>query len=76
MDIGTAIREVFDDELELEETFPLTPFPPSVGSCASPHREDSVSRVQISEEWFQRAEFRQQAIDNYLWNENKSLLRL
>ncbi|KAF9643761.1 trehalase-domain-containing protein [Thelephora ganbajun] len=73
MDIGTAIREVFDDELELEESFPLAPFPPSVEAYANPHREDSISRVQTSEEWFKRAEFRQQVIDKYLWNENKSL---
>lgn len=29
--------------------------------------------MQTDEDWFQRAEFRQQAIDKYLWNENKSL---
>lgn len=73
VDIGTAIREVFDDELELEESFPLAPFPPSVESYANSYREDSTSRVQTSEEWFQRAEFRQEIIDKYLWNENKSL---
>jgi alpha,alpha-trehalase len=73
VDIGTAIREVFDDELELEESFPLAPFPPSVESYVNPYREDSMSRVQTSEEWFQRAEFRQEVIDKYLWNENKSL---
>ena len=73
MDIGTAIREVFDDELELEESFPLAPFPPSVESYADSYREDSRSRVQTSEEWFKRADFRQEVIDKYLWNENKSL---
>ena len=73
MDIATAIREVFDDELELEESFPLAPFPPSVESYANPHREDSISRLQTSDEWLKRAEFRQEMIDKYLWNENKSL---
>lgn len=73
VDIGTAIREVFDDELELEEDFPLAPFPPSVESYANPHKESSKSRLQKSEEWFERAEFRRQMIDKYLWNESKSL---
>ncbi|KAJ3510978.1 hypothetical protein NLJ89_g4366 [Agrocybe chaxingu] len=73
VDIGTAIREVFDDELELEEDFPLAPFPPSVESYANPRRESSKSRNQASEEWFERAEFRKQMIDKYLWNESKSL---
>ena len=73
MDIGTAIREVFDDELGLEESFPLAPFPPSVESYANTRREDSMGRMQTSEEWFKRAEFRQQIIDKYLWNENKGL---
>ncbi|KAJ7592887.1 alpha,alpha-trehalase-neutral trehalase [Mycena floridula] len=73
VDIGTAIREVFDDELELEEVFSLAPFPPSVESYANPHREQSTSRVQRSQEWFDRAEFRRQMIDKYLWNESKSL---
>ncbi|KAF9048571.1 alpha,alpha-trehalase-neutral trehalase [Panaeolus papilionaceus] len=73
VDIGTAIREVFDDELELEEDFPLAPFPPSVESYANPHRESSKSCKQRSDEWFERAEFRREMIDKYLWNESKSL---
>uniref|UniRef100_D8QIA1 Trehalase n=2 Tax=Schizophyllum commune (strain H4-8 / FGSC 9210) TaxID=578458 RepID=D8QIA1_SCHCM len=73
IDIGTAIREVFDDELELEEDFALSPFPPTEESYANPKRESSKSRLQNSEEWFQRAEFRKAQIDKYLWNESKSL---
>lgn len=73
IDIGTAIREVFDDELELEEDFPLAPFPPSVEAYANPHRESSKKRVQRSAEWFEKAEFRKQMIDKYLWNESKNL---
>ncbi|TEB33346.1 alpha,alpha-trehalase-neutral trehalase [Coprinellus micaceus] len=65
VDIGTAIREVFDDQLELEEDFVLQPFPPTP--------ETSKSRVQTSEEWFERADYRRQQIDKYLWNESKSL---
>ncbi|KAI0925609.1 hypothetical protein AcV5_008299 [Taiwanofungus camphoratus] len=73
VDIGTAIREVFDDELELEEDFPLAPFPPSPEAYASPHRESSKIRLQNSTVWFERAEFRKQMIDRYCWNESKSL---
>ena len=73
IDIGTAIHEVFGDELELEEEFPLSPFPPTVETCANPQRESSRQRVQRSREWFERAQFRRQQIDKYLWNENKHL---
>ncbi|KAJ7024752.1 alpha,alpha-trehalase-neutral trehalase [Mycena alexandri] len=75
MDIGTAIREVFDDELELEEDFALAPFPPSVESYARPMstRERSKARAQTSQEWFVRAEWRRGIIDKYLWNESKNL---
>ncbi|KAF5391655.1 hypothetical protein D9757_002488 [Collybiopsis confluens] len=73
VDIGTAIREVFDDELELEEEFPLSPFPISPETYANPARESSKSRTQGSDEWFERAEFRKQMIDKYLWNESKGL---
>ncbi|KAH9831602.1 trehalase-domain-containing protein [Rhodofomes roseus] len=73
VDIGTAIREVFDDELELEEDFPLAPFPPSPQTYANPHRESSKAKPQSSAIWFERAEFRKKAIDKYCWNESKSL---
>ena len=73
IDIATAIREVFDDELELEEDFPLAPFPPSPEAYAHPYRERSTSRKQFSEEWFERAEWRQGIIDKYCWNESKGL---
>jgi len=73
VDIGTAIREVFDDELELEEDFPLAPFPPSVESYGNSYRESSKKRKQTSNEWFARAQFRKQIIDKYLWNASKNL---
>ncbi|KIK33242.1 glycoside hydrolase family 37 protein [Suillus luteus UH-Slu-Lm8-n1] len=73
VDIGTAIREVFDDELELEEEFDLAPFPPSVEAYRNPYRERSTSRSQNSDEWFERADHRREMIDKYLWNENKKL---
>ncbi|KIY43976.1 alpha,alpha-trehalase-neutral trehalase [Fistulina hepatica ATCC 64428] len=73
IDIGTAIHELFDDELELEDDFPLMPFPPSRESYSRRPFENSRSRVQHSKEWFERAEFRKDRIDEYLWNESKSL---
>lgn len=71
VDIGTAIREVFDDELTLEDDFFLAPFPPLYTSSRT--KDKSTSRIQTSDEWFARADFRQQQIDRYLWNEAKSL---
>lgn len=73
VDIATAIQDLFDDELDLEETFDLSPFPPTPESFANPQREKSTSRLQTSKEWFQRADFRQDMIDKHLWNESKKL---
>ena len=65
---------MFDDELELEEDFALAPFPPTPESYADPSRwERSTARVQKSEEWFARAEWRKGVIDKYCWNESKAL---
>ncbi|KAI0034747.1 alpha,alpha-trehalase-neutral trehalase [Vararia minispora EC-137] len=73
IDIATAIHEVFDDELELEDDFELLPFPPSPESYAARPRARSTQKVQRSAEWFARAEWRRGIIDKYCWNESKSL---
>ena len=73
VDIGTAIREVFDDELDMEEEFDLSPWPVTPESYASSRREKSTSRPQTSAEWFERAEWRRGIIDKYCWNESKGL---
>lgn len=74
VDIGTAIREVFDDELELEEDFALAPFPPTVEAYRDTAKwRRSTARNQTSEEWFARAEWRKGIIDKYCWNESKAL---
>lgn len=73
VDIGTAIREVFDDELDLEEEFDLSPWPVTPENYANSHREKSTSRPQTSAEWFERAEWRRDIIDKYCWNESKGL---
>jgi len=73
IDIATAIRELFDDELEIEEDFPLTPFPPTPEAYKKKERVSSKAKLQTSNEWFARAELRRELIDKYLWNEHKSL---
>ncbi|KZO91551.1 glycoside hydrolase family 37 protein [Calocera viscosa TUFC12733] len=75
VDIGSAILEVFDDELEIDDAFPLTPFPPSPQSYAVPISKwpMSTSRLQSSDEWFRRADLRKERIDQYLWNEGKKM---
>lgn len=70
MDIGTAIQNVFGDSLEMEDEFVLQPFP----YTSSPSGQaSSMSKLQVSAEWFARAEYRKQQMDHYLWNEGKSL---
>lgn len=74
VDIATAIRDVFDDELEMEQDFDLSPFPPTPEAFAPGAKmERSTSRLQNSEEWFLRAELRKERIDQYCWNEGKKL---
>ena len=72
VDIGTALREVFDDEIDLEDEFDLSPFPVTVEAFQNPHREKSTSRLQHSHEWFTRASWRKKIIDKYLWDEKKN----
>ncbi|EJD48867.1 alpha,alpha-trehalase-neutral trehalase [Auricularia subglabra TFB-10046 SS5] len=70
MDIGTAIQNVFDDSLDMEDGFVLQPFPYRSSPSA---QAQSTSRRQGSAEWFARAQYRKQQMDRYLWNEGKSL---
>ena len=70
---GVFFKNNRDDELELEEDFPLAPFPPSPEAYANPHRESSKAKPQASAIWFERAEVRKKIIDKYCWNESKSL---
>lgn len=73
IDIATAIQDVFDDYLELEDDFPLSPFPPTPDAFKNRQRVSSLARVQTSDEWFSRAELRKENIDRYLWNDSKNL---
>lgn len=73
-DIATAIRDIFDDQLEMDEEFDLSPFPITREAFATgSKREKSTARIQTSQEWYERAAFRKQQIDRYLWNEGQSL---
>lgn len=76
IDIATAIREVFDDRLELEDDFLLHgPLPPSLlkngQGPAQPSR--SIETPQTSAEWFARAAHRKAQVDKYLWNDGMGL---
>lgn len=72
-DIAHAIREVFDDSLQLEEDFTLAaPLPPSTQENGYVSRS-SREQPQTSAEWLARAEYRKQQMNLYCWNEGKSL---
>lgn len=79
IDIATAIRDVFDDHLELEHDFTVSAFPfgsevPYDGDePAAPSVNSKQAPPQTSAEWFARATRRKQLIDHYLWNEGKGL---
>lgn len=81
-DIATAIRDHFDDSLELEAEFDLTPFPfgtevaytptdPSLPDLSGPRK--STSAPQTSAEWFARAARRKELADYYLWHDGRGI---
>ncbi|KAI0246998.1 hypothetical protein BJV78DRAFT_1249362 [Lactifluus subvellereus] len=57
IDIATGIREVLDDDLEIEEYFDLGLFPRSVKAYANPHRGLTRAVQQPSADWFSRADW-------------------
>lgn len=88
IDIATSIRDVFDDELLLEDDFELSPFPlgSEVPYSGPPHPDGmvrkttsrgtpirSITAPQRSAEWFARAARRKTLIDHYLWNEGQGM---
>ena len=77
VDIATAI-ETLGGELELDEDFALSPFPPSketfeAAKNAKGGFQRSLSRKQTKEEWVARSQWREATINKYLWNEGKKL---
>lgn len=78
VDIATAIRDVFDDNLPIDDEFFLSPFPPSPAVFAAEKRNPSLRKTstavpQSSDLWFQRAALRKERIDKYLWNDSRKL---
>ncbi|KAL1406900.1 alpha,alpha-trehalase nth1 [Vanrija albida] len=73
IDIASAIDCLFDDKFELEEEFELSPWPITEATFASPERELSTSRPMNSAEWYERARVRKQRMDEYLWNDGRSM---
>lgn len=74
VDIATAI-EALGGQLELDEDFPLSPFPPSKETFAKgvAKFERSLSRKQTKDEWVKRSQWREGQINKYLWNDAKKL---
>lgn len=66
MDIAELIRDVFNDEFVLSEDFEMR-------AHAGIEQRRSLDAPLQSHEWFARAEFRREQVDNYLWNEGRSL---
>ncbi|KAI9844690.1 MAG: alpha,alpha-trehalase nth1 [Sclerophora amabilis] len=58
-DISYAIRNVFDDRLEIPAT------------CSTP--DETTSHIESSSVWDGRAQRRKQQIDRYLWNGEKGM---
>ena len=82
IDIATAIRDVFEDHLELEHDFLLSAFPfgtelppdSNARNLTQQTQQSSTSAPpQKSAEWLARAQRRKQLVDHYLWNEGKGL---
>jgi len=74
VDIATAIREVFDDKLELDDDFTLwAPLPPELADKQPEKPSHSHTCPQSSAEWFARAAHRKRQVDKYCWNEGQSL---
>lgn len=84
-DIAQAIREHFNDSLDMEEDFELSVFPfgtevahdnPSTSSNAfASCREGktSLEAPQTSAEWYARANRRRKLVDHYLWDAGQGL---
>ncbi|KAK4699912.1 alpha,alpha-trehalase, partial [Phenoliferia sp. Uapishka_3] len=81
VDIGTTIRDHFDDDLDLIEEFTLSSFPfgtdvPYTSSSSLPDlsgERSSKDKNQSSAEWFARAARRKELADHYLWHEGRGI---
>lgn len=81
VDIGTVIRDHFNDDLTLQEEFALTPFPFGTEVPYTPVADlpdlsgprSSTEKNQTSAEWFARAARRKDLADKYLWHEGRGI---
>ncbi|EIW69450.1 neutral trehalase [Tremella mesenterica DSM 1558] len=67
-DIAQAIHYVFDDSLELEEEFDLSPWPITPDAFTKP-REKSTRMPMTSAIWYERANKRKALMDDLCWND-------
>jgi alpha,alpha-trehalase len=74
IDIASAIECLFDDALDMEEEFELSPWPitPEAFFPGAP-RVKSTDKPLSSKEWYDRARVRKARMDEYCWNEGKSM---
>jgi alpha,alpha-trehalase len=74
IDIASAIKCLFDDSLDMEEEFDLSPWPitPEAFAAGAP-RTKSTANPMTSAEWYERARVRQARMDEYCWDEGKGM---
>ncbi|ORY27167.1 putative Alpha,alpha-trehalase [Naematelia encephala] len=74
MDIAQAIQFIFDDQLELDEEFALSPWP-ITSEAFSPNapRELSTSKPMSSAIWYERAAMRKETMDHLCWNDGAGM---
>ncbi|WVR05204.1 hypothetical protein IAU60_002216 [Kwoniella sp. DSM 27419] len=73
-DIASAIEVAFNGEVQLDEKFPLSPWPitPEAFETGKP-RELSTATPTTSKHWFERAARRKQTMDELCWNEGHGM---
>ncbi|KAL7424074.1 alpha,alpha-trehalase nth1 [Cryptotrichosporon argae] len=74
IDIAAAIECIFDDRLDMEEEFELSPWPITPEAfAAGPPRKLSTAEAMTSKHWYERANVRKAKMDEYLWNDGQSM---
>lgn len=74
IDIAQAIQYIFDDELQLDEEFELSPWPITPEAFQpGAARELSTARVMTSAIWLERAEKRKATMDKLCWNDGMGM---
>ncbi|WVW83038.1 hypothetical protein I302_105055 [Kwoniella bestiolae CBS 10118] len=75
VDLNSLLYKVaFDGEMDLEEEFPLSPWPitPEAFAPDAP-RQTSTSVIQTSKHWFERAARRKDIMDELCWNDGHGM---